>query len=297
MSKKPTKKQDVETTGHSWDGISEYNNPLPRWWLWTFYACIVWGVGYSVAMPAWPIFQSGATPGLMGASTRADVQAEIDRYAAANKPVEEKLVAADLTQIANDPELADYTRNAGAAVFRTWCAQCHGAGAGGNKGFPNLLDNDWLFGGSIEQIYADVQHGIRDPLDPDTNPAAAMPAHLTDEILTQEQIDQVVQYVLQISGQTADAAAATEGATLFAENCVACHGEDAKGMVETGAPNLTDAIWLYGGDVATLTQTIQYGRAGVMPSWSYVPEGGTARLSEAQIRAVSAYVHSLGGGQ
>ena len=296
MSKKPTKKQDVETTGHSWDGISEYNNPLPRWWLWTFYACIVWGVGYSVAMPAWPIFQSGATPGLMGASTRADVQAEIDRYAAANKPVEEKLVAADLTQIANDPELADYTRNAGAAVFRTWCAQCHGAGAGGNKGFPNLLDNDWLFGGSIEQIYADVQHGIRDPLDPDTNPAAAMPAHLTDEILTQEQIDQVVQYVLQISGQTADAAAATEGATLFAENCVACHGEDAKGMVETGAPNLTDAIWLYGGDVATLTQTIQYGRAGVRPSWSYVPEGGTARLSEAQIRAVSAYVHSLGGG-
>lgn len=297
MSKKPTTKKQVETTGHSWDGISEYNNPLPRWWLWTFYACIVWGVAYSIAMPAWPIFASGATPGLLHSSTRADVAADIQKYADANKPIEEKLVATDLNQIANDPELVDFTRNAGGAVFRTWCAQCHGAGAGGNPGFPNLLDSDWLHGGTIEQIYTDVQHGIRDPLDPDTNPAAAMPAHLTDGLLDQTQIDDVVQYVLQISGQQADAAKATAGAQVFADNCTACHGEDAKGMQEMGAPNLTDAIWLYGGDQATITKTVEFGRAGVMPSWSYAPEGGTARLSEAQIRSVAAYVHSLGGGQ
>ncbi len=297
MSKKPTQHKEVETTGHSWDGIQEYNNPLPRWWLWTFYACIVWGVAYSIAMPAWPIFASGATPGLMHSSTRANVAAEIEKYAEANKPVEDKLVATPLEEIANDPELVDYTRNAGAAVFRTWCAQCHGAGAGGNPGFPNLLDSDWLHGGTIDQIYTDVQHGIRDPLDPDTNPAAAMPAHLVDGLLEQPQIDEVVQYVLKISGQSADETLASAGETVFADNCAACHGDDAKGMVEMGAPNLTDAIWLYGGDAATITHSVEYGRAGVMPSWSFAPEGGTARLSEAQIRAVASYVHSLGGGE
>lgn len=297
MSKKPTTKKEVETTGHSWDGIQEFNNPLPRWWLWTFYACIVWGIAYSIAMPAWPIFASGATPGVLGASTRADVAAEIQKYADANKPIEEKLVAADLTAIAADPELAAFTRNAGGAVFRTWCAQCHGAGAGGNPSFPNLLDSDWLYGGSIEQIYADVSHGIRDPLDPDTNPAAAMPAHLDDELLEDGQIKAVVQYVLQISGQQADAALATEGQQVFVDNCTACHGEDGAGMQEMGAPNLTDAIWLFGGDEAAVYTTVAHGRAGVMPSWSYAADGAKGRLTEAQIRAVAAYVHSLGGGQ
>ena len=296
MSKKPTKKE-IQTTGHQWDGIEELNTPLPRWWLWTFYATVVWGVAYSIAMPAWPIFASGATPGLMGSSTRADVAAEIQKFADMNKAVEEKLVAADLTQISADPELVDYTRNAGGAVFRTWCAQCHGSGAGGNVGFPSLLDQDWLFGGSIEQIYLDVKHGIRDPMDPDTNFAATMPAHLVDELLSREDIGKVVQYVLQLSGQDHDAAAAGEGMQIFADNCTSCHGEDAKGMIETGAPNLTDAIWLYGGDVATLTQTIEYGRGGVMPSWSYGASSGTERLTEAEIRAVASYVHSLGGGQ
>ncbi|MFD2172487.1 cytochrome-c oxidase, cbb3-type subunit III [Rhodobacter lacus] len=297
MSKKPTTKKEVQTTGHQWDGIEELNTPLPRWWLWTFYACIIWGVAYSIAMPAWPIFASGATPGILGSSTRADVQAEIDKFAAMNKAVEDKLVATDLTEIAKDPELVTYTTNAGGAVFRTWCAQCHGAGAGGNTGFPSLIDGDWLHGGTIEQIYLDVQHGIRDPHDPDTNPAAAMPAHLDDEILEPEQIADVVQYVLQISGQQADAEKASVGAEVFADNCTACHGEDAKGMHETGAPNLTDAIWLYGGDEATITKTIQHGRAGVMPSWSYGSTEGTSRLTEVQIRAVASYVHSLGGGE
>jgi len=298
MSKKPTKKQDVGTTGHSWDGIEEYNNPLPRWWLWTFYACIIWGVGYSIAMPAWPIFTDGATPGVLGSSTRANVQAEIDRYAAANEGIEAKLVAADLTAINDDPELVNYTQNAGAAVFRTWCAQCHGSGAGGNAGlgYPNLLDADWLWGGTIEDIYTTVQHGIRNTEDGEAR-YSQMPAFGRDELLDAEQIAQVVQHVRKISGQEFDAALEAEGAVVFADNCTACHAEDGTGDRAQGAPNLTDAIWLYGGDVKTLTETVTNARFGVMPSWSFAPEGGEPRLSEAEIRSVASYVHRLGGGE
>lgn len=297
MSKKPTNKVQPDTTGHSWDGIEEYNNPLPRWWLWSFYACIIWGIGYSIAMPAWPLL-NGATPGLLGSSTRANVQAEIDRYAAANKPIEEKLVATDLTAIANDPELASFTQNAGAAVYRTWCAQCHGAGAGGNAGlgYPNLLDSDWLWGGSIDDIYTTVAHGIRNTEDGDAR-YSQMPAFGRDELLDATQIAQVVQHVRKISGQEYDAALEAEGAVVFADNCASCHMEDGTGDRAQGAPNLTDAIWLYGGDVDTLTYTVANARFGVMPSWSFAPEGGEQRLSEAEIRAVAAYVHGLGGGE
>jgi cytochrome c oxidase cbb3-type subunit 3 len=289
MSKKPTaKKQEVHTTGHEWDGIEEYNNPLPRWWLWTFYATVIWGVLYTVAYPAWPLI-NGATPGLLGHSTRADVAAEIAEYAKANEPIEAKLVAADLTAINTDEELANYTANAGRAVFGTWCAQCHGAGAGGNVGYPNLLDNDWLWGGSIEDIHLTVTHGIRNTDDADAR-YSEMPAFGRDELLEPAQIEQVVQYVRQISGQDHDAAAATEGAVVFVDNCASCHMEDGTGDRMQGAPNLTDAIWLYGGDVDTLTETVTNARFGVMPNWN-------TRLSEAEIRAVAAYVHSLGGGE
>ncbi len=292
MSKKPTKKQDVQTTGHSWDGIEEFNNPLPKWWLYTFYATIVWGIGYSIAMPAWPLL-NGATPGLLGASTRADVAAEIARYDAANADVEAKLVDVDLTEISADPELANYTQNAGAAVFRTWCAQCHGSGAGGQQslGYPSLLDKDWLWGGSIEDIHFTVTHGIRNEDDPDEEARfSQMPAFGTDELLSNEEIGQVVQYVLKISGQEFDSAALGDGETLFTDNCSSCHAEDGTGDRFQGAPNLTDAIWLYGGDAETLTDTIHNARFGVMPNWN-------TRLSEAEIRAVSAYVHGLGGGE
>lgn len=289
MSKKPvTRPAEPETTGHSWDGIEEFNNPLPRWWLWTFYATIIWGIGYTIAYPAWPLI-SAATPGLLGHSTRADVAADIARYEAANAPVEAKLVAADLTAIAADPELANYTRNAGGAVFRTWCAQCHGSGAAGAKGYPNLLDNDWLWGGTVEDIHTTISHGIRNTTDADAR-YSQMPAFGVDGLLEPEQIGQVVQYVLQISGQGHDAALAGEGAVVFADNCAACHAEDGTGDRLQGAPNLTDAIWLYGGDEAMLTQTVTNARFGVMPSWA-------GRLSEAEIRAAAAYVHQLGGGE
>jgi len=289
MTKRPVKaKQEVGTTGHSWDGIEELNNPLPRWWLWTFYACIVWALLYSIAYPAWPGLTK-ATPGLLGHSTRADVAAEIGRFEAANAPIEAKLVAADLAAISADPELANFTQNAGGAVFRTWCAQCHGSGAAGAEGYPNLLDNDWLWGGSVEDIHLTVTHGIRNNDDADAR-YSEMPKFGADELLEPAQIDAVVQHVMALSGQDHDAALATEGATVFMDNCSACHMEDGTGDRAQGAPNLTDAIWLYGGDVASLTETVTNARFGVMPNWS-------TRLSEAEIRAVASFVHGLGGGE
>ena len=279
---------EVPSTGHSWDGISEYDNPLPRWWLWSFYATIVWGVGYLIAYPAIPLI-NGATQGVLGESMRSNVAAEIQRFNEANAPIQAKLVDTPLDGIAADPELANYTANAGGAIFRTWCAQCHGSGAGGATGYPSLLDNDWLWGGTLDDVYATVQHGIRDPKDGDTR-YSEMPRFGTDEMLDNAQIGQVVNYVLGLAGQPHDAAAATEGATVYADNCVACHAEDGTGDRAQGAPDLTDAVWLYGSDPATITRIVHDGPFGVMPAWS-------GRLSEADIRAVAAYVHGLGGGE
>jgi cytochrome c oxidase cbb3-type subunit 3 len=281
---------EVGTTGHEWDGIEELNNPLPRWWLWTFYATIFWALVYTILFPAWPLI-TGATPGLLGFSTRANVQAEIDRFAAANGPMQERLVAADLATIRNDPELVQFATAAGAAVFRNNCSQCHGSGAAGvqGKGYPNLLDDDWLWGGAMEDIHTTISHGIRNTTDPDAR-YSQMPAFGKDGLLEPAQIDAVVQHVLAISGQEHDAALAAEGATVFAENCVACHGDAGKGDRAQGSPNLTDAIWLYGGDTDSLTNTVTNARFGVMPNWNQ-------RLSEADIRSVAVYVHGLGGGE
>ena len=302
MCAKPVKsdpKSGQETTGHSWDGIEELNNPLPRWWVWVFYLTIIWALAYSVAYPAWPML-TGATPGLLGASTRADVAAEIKRFDDANAPMKAKLVAADLATIEQNGELMQFAKSAGESLFRTNCATCHGAGAGGvqGKGYPNLLDNDWLWGGDLEAIHTTITHGIRNTADPEAR-YSEMPKFGTDELLTKEQIAQVVEYVLQISGQKHDAALAAEGQKVFTtdDTCVACHGADGKGNREMGAPNLTDAIWLYGGDRATITNTVTTARFGVMPTWGNTAEGAIPRLTEDQIRAVAVYVHGLGGGE
>ena len=289
MSKKPeTKTGDPETTGHVWDGIEEFNNPLPRWWLWTLYACIVWAIAYTIAYPAWPLI-NGATPGLLGWSTRADVQADIDAATEANAAINARLASVELTEIAGDDELNTYAASAGKAVFLTWCAQCHGSGAAGAKGYPNLLDDDWLWGGDIETIYTTITHGIRNETDDDAR-YSEMPAFGRDELLEPDEIEQVVNYIMSLSGTPQDAALVDAGAEIFADNCAACHSEAATGDREQGAPNLKDAIWLYGGDHATLTQTVTNARFGVMPNWNQ-------RLSEAQIRAVAIYVHQLGGGE
>ncbi|KUF12619.1 cytochrome-c oxidase, cbb3-type subunit III [Pseudoponticoccus marisrubri] len=286
---------DYETTGHEWDGIQEYNKPLPKWWLWTFYATIVWAIGYTIAYPAWPGITS-ATAGVLGFSTRGQVAEEIARVDEANSGINQRLAEVELASISEDDELLNYATNAGAAVYRSWCAQCHGSGAAGSSqpgwapGYPNLLDDDWLWGGSIEAIHETISHGIRNEDDPDAR-YSEMPAFGADEILPEEEVVQVVNYVMQMSGQTPqDAAAAEAGAEVFEYNCAACHGEDGQGDRFQGAPNLTDAIWLYGGDYEAIYETVWNSRYGVMPPWQN-------RLSEAEVRAVATYVHGLGGGE
>lgn len=282
------KPEEPKTTGHSWDGIEEYDNPMPRWWLWTFYACIAWGVWYVIAYPAWPLVQ-GATEGYKGWSTRENIAVELAEAEAANAEINARLVSAELTEIPDNPELQSYAVSAGDAVFKTWCAQCHGSGAAGVKagGYPNLLDNHWLWGGSVEEIHYTIAHGIRNEDDPDAR-YSQMPAY--GEILEREQVDQVVNYVMSLSGDPRDAQAAEAGEEIFLNNCAACHMEDGSGMTAMGAPALNDQIWLYGGDYDTIMETVTYSRFGVMPPWN-------ERLSEAEVRAVAVYVHQLGGGE
>ncbi|GGE37278.1 Cbb3-type cytochrome c oxidase subunit CcoP [Primorskyibacter flagellatus] len=276
------------TTGHSWDGIEELNTPLPRWWLWTFYACIVWGIGYTIAYPAWPMI-SRATGGVLGYSTRGEVAAEIDAVAQSNAAINDRLASVPLTDIAGDPELNQYAVSAGGAVFMTWCAQCHGSGAAGAKGYPNLLDDDWLWGGDMEAIHQTIANGVRNEEGDDPR-YSEMPAFGRDDLLEKGDIEAVVNYVMSLSGTPVDAGQVAAGAVVFADNCASCHGENGTGDRDQGAPNLADAIWLYGGDYPTLIETVSNARFGVMPAWG-------PRLSEAQIRAVSAYVHQLGGGE
>ena len=276
----------VDTTGHEWDGIKELNNPLPRWWLWCFYLTIIWGIGYTIAFPAWPMLSS-ATQGVLGYSTRAEVAAEIDRFEQQNASLKSALAQSDLTQLAANPDLQRFAVANGAAVFRTNCSQCHGSGAAGAKGYPNLLDDDWLWGGSIDEIAYTVTHGIRNDVDSDAH-WSQMPAF--GDILEEGQIGEVVHHVLALSGQDHDPGLAEAGAVVFEENCASCHGEAGLGDREQGAPNLTDSIWLYGGDAQALTDTVTYSRFGVMPPWG-------ERLGKADVNAVSAYVHGLGGGE
>ena len=276
------------TTGHQWDGIKELNTPLPRWWLITFYLTIVWAIGYWVVYPAWPLI-SGNTTGLFGYSSRADVAVELANL---NEIRGEKMVAlgaASLADIEKDPALLALARARGKTVFGDNCAPCHGSGATGSKGFPDLNDDDWLWGGTLDQIMQTIQYGAR------SGNAKAhegqMLAFGKEGVLKQDQIVMVANYVRALSGLSTrpdyDAAA---GAKIFAENCVACHGEKGQGNPELGAPNLSDKIWLYGSDEATIIETVTNGRAGVMPAW----EG---RLDPATIKAMAVYVHSLGGGK
>jgi cytochrome c oxidase cbb3-type subunit 3 len=287
MSKKIKKSdEDYPTTGHEWDGIREYDKPMPRWWLNTFYLCIFFAIGYSIAYPAIPLI-NGATPGLLGFSTRGEVSEHIASVNAQNAEIEAQLLATPLDQVVKDADLARFATAGGGAVFRTYCAQCHGEGAQGAKGYPNLQDDVWLWGGDLNELETTIRHGIRNDTDEDAR-YSEMPKF--GEILEKDEIAAVAEFVLKSSGQDHDAELAKAGQPVFADNCAACHGETATGDREQGAPNLADALWLYGSDRATITKTITNSRFGVMPAWQ-------GRITEAQIKQVTFYVHQLGGGE
>lgn len=278
----------VETVGHEWDGIEELNNPLPRWWLWTFYATIVFAIGYCIAYPAWPLLEKG-TEGVLGWTSRGQLADEIEAESSRKAPL---LAALSHIPVERLPQNGANMRAAiagGQAAFKVNCVQCHGSGAAGFKGYPNLNDDDWLWGGDLKAIEYTITHGIRQPGDKQTR-FSLMPAFGRDGLLTGPQIQDVVSHVRTLSGLEKSSASSTRGAAIFAEQCASCHGADGKGSREFGAPDLADAIWLYGGDRATLTETLTNSRQGVMPAWGQ-------RLDPVTIKMLSAYVHSLGGGE
>lgn len=283
----------VETVGHEWDGIEELNNPLPRWWVLTLYASILFSIGYVVVYPAIPLLDRG-TAGLWGWTSRGQLDQEMKLEAQQRAATVSALATVPIEALPANPQLMQAAIAGGKAAFRVNCVQCHGAGAGGVQGlYPNLNDDDWLWGGNLKEIEQTLTHGIRQPGDdltrtslmPSFGPSASGPG-----ILTAPQIADVASYVRSLSGLEAASAATSRGSELFAANCVACHGMDGKGLRQFGAPNLTDKIWLYGGKAGQVNASISRAHAGVMPAW------GT-RLDATTIKMLAAYVHSLGGGE
>lgn len=280
----------VSTTGHEWDGIRELNNPLPRWWLWVFYITIVWAVIYWIVYPAWPLV-TGYTSGVLGWKSREAIQVQLADLRTQRAAFADKLQAASLEEIEGNPELLAFARAQGRASFGDNCAPCHGAGAAGSRGYPNLNDDDWLWGGSLEQIQQTILHGIRST-DADAH-VGDMPAFGRDAMLQRPEIVAAADYVRSLSGLpvpqgvTPDLA---KGKEVFEANCAACHGPDGKGNPELGAPNLTDGIWLYGSSRDNVIASITNGRGGIMPAWA-------GRLDPTTIKALTVYVHALGGGR
>jgi cytochrome c oxidase cbb3-type subunit 3 len=277
------------TTGHVWDGVRELNTPLPRWWLWIFYATIIWSVGYWVVYPSWPLVSS-YTKGVFGWQSRIAITEELDALRAQRAAIVSKLAGASPKEIAATPELLALARAQGRVAFADNCAPCHGAGGGGGKGYPNLNDDDWIWGGTIEEIGQTIRFGVRSIHDK-TRQGPTMPAFGREGLLNNEQIGAVADFVRARAGLPVDPKANLAlGAKVFAASCAVCHGEDGKGKRDVGAANIVDAIWLYGSDRATIIEGIRNGRGAAMPTWA-------GRLDDVTIKALTVYVHSLGGGE
>jgi cytochrome c oxidase cbb3-type subunit 3 len=279
----------VETTGHEYDGIAELNNPMPKWWVSLFYATIVFAVIYTIFYPAWPLVTTH-TRGLLGYTARGEVAEKIADHTAMQSVWRDRIAGASLEEIREDPDLFNFSLASGQASFAVNCSQCHGAGAAGNVGgFPNLNDDDWIWGGDLDSIYVTISHGIRNDDDADAR-LSMMPAYGVDGLLTRAEIRDVAQYVLNFSGRAEDAEAVARAAETWEVNCAACHGDDGTGGRDLGAPNLTDAIWLYGDSAEEIYNQVWNPRHGVMPPWQ-------ARLGDTAVKELAVYVHSLGGGE
>ncbi|QZD89244.1 cytochrome-c oxidase, cbb3-type subunit III [Qipengyuania aurantiaca] len=275
----------TRTVGHEWDGIEELDTPLPRWWLWTFYLTVVFAIGYVIAYPAWPMIDK-ATQGVLGWTSRGQLAKEMTAADQARATMREQLARTPIERLGEDSELMQQAVAGGAAAFRVNCVQCHGSGAAGSQelGYPNLNDDDWLWGGDLKAIHYTLTHGIRQPGDDETRTSQMPPfAGAFDNA----QLDQLVDHVLSLSGKAESSRA---GAQLYADNCVACHGASGGGNRELGAPRLNDAIWLRGSSREAIKRQILDPRMGMMPKW----EG---RLDPVTVKMLAAYVHSLGGGE
>lgn len=275
------------TTGHEWDGIKELNTPMPKWWLYTFYACIVYAVIWWLLFPSWP-YVTGYFGGILGSNQRVELDQRMAEAKAGQAHYVDRIRAASAEEILADPELVSFALAGGEAAFADNCAPCHALGGAGQGPYPALGDDAWIWGGSLEDIQYTINYGIRN--DHEDARFNEMPAFARDEILERDEIDAVTNYVLSLSGHNSDAAVTEQGRTLFEEQCAACHGEQGEGIQELGAPNLSDQIWLYGGTPAAVTTQIGYPQQGVMPPW-------IDRLDEETIKILTVYVHSLGGGQ
>jgi cytochrome c oxidase cbb3-type subunit 3 len=273
----------TETVGHEWDGIEELNTPLPRWWLWTFYACIAWAAVYVVLYPAWPLIDK-ATAGTLGWSSRGDLAKDMSAADMARQGMVERIAVTDIEKLPASPEMMQAAVAGGAAAFKINCVQCHGAGAAGSAGYPNLNDDDWIWGGTLTEIEYTLNHGIRWE-GADATRVNYMPAF--EGMFQPAQVKALTGHVLSLSGKAQPNAA---GAQMFSENCAACHGAAGEGQPEMGAPALNDAIWLFGGTEADVSRQILKPRHGVMPAWK-------DRLDPVTIKMLAAYVHSRGGGQ
>jgi cytochrome c oxidase cbb3-type subunit 3 len=278
----------TSTVGHEWDGIEELDTPMPRWWLYILYATIVFAIGYCIAYPAWPLL-TRATPGVLGWTSKGQLEAELAADQKAKAATFASIDRLPVEDIEKNPTLKQAAIDGGRAAFRINCSACHGSGAAGSKGYPNLNDDDWLWGGDIKSIQQTLLDGVRFPGD-DATRMSQMPAFGRDEILKPDEVQDAVSYVRFISHQDAMSPSAKRGSVIFANNCAACHGANGQGNRDFGAPNLTDKIWLYGGDRDTLTQTVTNARYGIMPAWG-------KRLDPVTLKMLAVYVHSLGGGE